>query len=328
MSSTPHVPAGEPILGPLDRIPITDGAQTRVKIQDRVVREYATAMKEQLAEGGLRFPPVILFFDGSDYWLADGFHRVLAARLAALTEILAEVRPGTGRDALLLGITANSAHGLPRSSADKRKAVALLLADPEWRQWSDQEIASRCQVSPRTVNRMRRRASEALPQMQQRKVRRGDKIYEMTVASNSPPGPAATPATDALGIPLPETAANVFAALADFHEARALFDRLTGLLDRIAQGPAGEIYRRELIQTATEDGRAGYACPALRMARGKLVAAEPYCAYCPLCHQASPGRPRITCKACGGRGWTTRAAFEACPDRDRQPLLRLRSTSN
>ena len=65
-------------------------------------------MTEQLAEGGLRFPPVILFTDGADfYWLGDGFHRVFAARKAGLTEITAEVRPGTRRDALLFGIGAN-----------------------------------------------------------------------------------------------------------------------------------------------------------------------------------------------------------------------------
>ena len=38
----------------------------------------------------------------------------------------AEVRPGTQRDALLYAISANSAHGLARTQADKRKAVALL----------------------------------------------------------------------------------------------------------------------------------------------------------------------------------------------------------
>ena len=92
-------------------------------------------MVQQIAEGGLRFPPVVLFAegegegDGPTYWLADGFHRVLAARRAGLTEFPAEVQPGTARDALLFGISANSAHGLPRTSADKRKAVALLLAD-------------------------------------------------------------------------------------------------------------------------------------------------------------------------------------------------------
>jgi hypothetical protein len=324
MSSTPNGPTGETIQVPLARIPITEDAQTRAKVRNRVVREYAAAMKAQLAEGGLRFPPVILFSDGHDYWLADGFHRVRAARLAVLTEIAAEVRPGTQRDALLLGLTANTAHGLPRSNADKRKAVTLLLADPEWRQWSNREIARRSGVDPRTVNKMRRCASEEVPQMHPRKVRRGDKIYQMTVPSNNPTGPAAPPATDTLGIPLPESEVSVFAALADFHEARALFDRLAGLLDRIAQGRAGDVYRQELLRT-TAEGKVGYACPVLRVAHGKLVAAEPYCGYCPLCHQVSPGRPRITCKTCGGRGWTTRAAFEACPHRDQQTVLCLRT---
>jgi hypothetical protein len=243
-----------------------------------------TSDRSWSGSGGLRFPPIILFRDGRDYWLADGFHHVLAARLAGLTEIAAEVCPGSRRDALLLGIATNSTHGLPRSSADKRKSVALLLGDPEWRQWSDREIARRCSLDHRTVNKMRRRASGELPQihppsgevpqMRPRKVQRGDKICEMTVAANNSTGSASAPATDALGIPLPEPQASVCAALADSHEACALFDRLAGLLERIAQGPAGEVYRQELIHTATEDGRAGYACPVLRIARGRLVAAD------------------------------------------------------
>jgi ParB-like chromosome segregation protein Spo0J len=128
-------------------------------VRPAVVREYAAAMTEQIAEGGLRFPPVILFADGSEfYWLGDGFHRVLAARKAGLTEIAAEVRAGTQRDAMLFGICANNAHGLPRSNADKRYAVTLLLADPEWSQWSDREIARRVQVGHASVSRIRRSA--------------------------------------------------------------------------------------------------------------------------------------------------------------------------
>jgi hypothetical protein len=326
MSSTMNVCVKEPILISLDRIPNSDSTQTRAKIRAHVVREYATAMKEQLATGGLRFPPVVVFSNGGEYWLADGFHRVLAARQSGLTEIAAEVRSGSQRDALLLGIAANSAHGLPRSWGDKQKAVTLLLADSEWRQWNDREIARHCGVSARTVGKVRRRASADSPQMRQRKVRRGGKVYEMTLAAtpDTLADTALSPTTDGLGIPVTEGRASVFAALTDFREACALFDRLATLLERIALGPAGEVYRQELIRTLT-DGRYGYACPALRIAHGKLVAAEPYSSYCPVCHAESPGgRPRITCKTCGGRGWTTRTAFDACPHRDRDPILRLR----
>jgi hypothetical protein len=330
MSDPADLAAADITLVPLDRIPIAEGAQTRAKVRPDVVRAYAAAMKEQLAQGGLRFPPVALFSAGRDYWIGDGFHRLLAARQAGLTAIAAAVRPGTPRDALLFGVAANADHGLPRTNPDKRKAVALLLADPQWGQWNDREIARRCRVDRTMVRRMRRRASGAERQIEERKARRGDTVFEMKVGPRGAAGaettPAAPPATDPLGLPLPEPRADVFAALSDFQEAKDLFDRLAQTLDRIARGPAGELYRREMIRTA-DNGTLGFACAALRACRNRLLAAEPYCAYCPLCHPAHPDRVRPGCKTCGGRGWTTRAAFEACAAADRQALLRLR-TSN
>ena len=144
---------------PLAQIQTDPTCQARAKIRLAVVRQYADAMKQQLAEGGLVFPPIVLFTHGSDYWLADGCHRVLAAVQAGLTEILAEVRPGSQRDALLHSISANNSHGLPRSNADKCRAVTLLLKDPEWSQWNDREIARLCGVSDRMVNKYRERPS-------------------------------------------------------------------------------------------------------------------------------------------------------------------------
>ena len=162
MDSSPNS-AVDCVLVPLDRIPTDDGAQARTRVRDGVVRDYAAAMAQQLDAGGLSFPPVTLFSDGQAYWLADGWHRVLAARRAGLTDIAAEVRPGTRRDALLFAVAANGTHGLPRSRADKRKAVALLLTDAEWGQWSDREIARRCQVDHKMVSRMRRDLSGQQP---------------------------------------------------------------------------------------------------------------------------------------------------------------------
>ena len=43
----------------------------------------------------------------------------------------------------------------PRTNADKRKAVITLLEDAEWSQWSDREIARRCQVSNTFVSNIR-----------------------------------------------------------------------------------------------------------------------------------------------------------------------------
>jgi hypothetical protein len=325
---------------PLARIPTDQGAQMRVKVRAGVVADYAAAMKVQIGEGGLRFPAVVLFSDGQEQWLADGFHRVLAARKVGLTEISAEVRPGTQRDAVLFGIWINGVHGLQWTRADKRKAVGVLLADPEWSQWNDREIARRCHVGNSMVSRMRRRLSvseTSETQITGRKVRRGDSVYVMkgapdtvngeAASAESVPGRPGNEATDALGIPLPEARTKVFAALGDFEEATGLFDRLAEVIDRIAQGPGGELYRLALMGNAS-DGVMRYFCPRLRMCRNELVAAEPYCSYCPNCHRANPERPDPRCKACGGRGWTTRTAFERCPESDRQRFLAMRTAPN
>lgn len=136
---------------PLGGIRTDGGTQARECLDDAAVADYAEAMRR-----GTRFPPVIVFHDGSAYWLAEGFHRLAAARQASLTELEAEVRPGTQRDAILYGCSANATHGVRRTNADKRNAVRRLLCDAEWARWSDREIANHCAVSNRFVGEVRR----------------------------------------------------------------------------------------------------------------------------------------------------------------------------
>ena len=78
------------------------GAQMRAEMKPDVVLDYA----EDMAAGAI-FPPVVVYFDGTEYWLADGFHRVAAARKIERETIEAEVREGTARDAIIHGIGAN-----------------------------------------------------------------------------------------------------------------------------------------------------------------------------------------------------------------------------
>ncbi|MFT5682860.1 MAG: hypothetical protein ACI8RZ_003784 [Myxococcota bacterium] len=133
-------------------IRLDGGTQQRVTINDATVAEYAEDMK-----AGAKFPPLLLFFDGTDYWLADGFHRLAAIkRLPRRRKIDAEVREGTQRDAILHSVTVNAQHGLRRSNADKRNAVETLVKDPEWSGWSNSEIARRCSVSEYLVRNIRR----------------------------------------------------------------------------------------------------------------------------------------------------------------------------
>lgn len=135
----------------LINIRIDGGTQSRAAIDDLTVDGYAELMQAAVA-----FPPVVLFFDGDEYWLADGFHRYHAATRAGLDGLVADVRPGTRRDAILYSVGANKADGLPRTKADKRNAVSTLLNDDEWKQWSDREIARRCGVSADLVGDVRR----------------------------------------------------------------------------------------------------------------------------------------------------------------------------
>lgn len=134
----------------IKKIRIDGGTQPRSNIDDNLVNDYAEAM-----QSGVEFPPVVVFHDGVDYWLADGFHRTHAARRILLSDIDADIKQGTKRDAVLYSVGANSDHGLRRSNADKRKAVMTLLEDAEWSRWSNVEIARHCAVSDMTVKRIR-----------------------------------------------------------------------------------------------------------------------------------------------------------------------------
>lgn len=128
------------------------------KIQQRLngiiparVREYAKAMSE-----GNQFPPVIVYYDGKTYWLADGFHRCEAAEQISRREIEAEVKDGDRRDAILFAAGSNAEHGIRRTNDDKRKAVVTLLMDKEWKKWSDHAIARKTRCTQPFVSKLRR----------------------------------------------------------------------------------------------------------------------------------------------------------------------------
>jgi uncharacterized ParB-like nuclease family protein len=124
--------------------------QARAELNQTTVDLYA----EQIQEGD-QFPPVVVFFDGSDHWLADGFHRYFAHQKAGKAGIEADIRNGTVRDAKLFSFGANKARGLSLTAADNRKIIALMLQDDEWSRWSNAEIARHVGVSGMTVGRIR-----------------------------------------------------------------------------------------------------------------------------------------------------------------------------
>ncbi len=141
----------------LSEIRIDGGTQSRVELNQDVVAEYAEAYS-----AGKRMPDVSLFFDGTVYWLADGFHRYFGAKKAGKESIDAEAKDGTQRDAWLYSLGANAEHGLPRTHADKRKAVLMALADAEIGQMTSRQVGEICSVSHTLVIRVRDESEQAV----------------------------------------------------------------------------------------------------------------------------------------------------------------------
>lgn len=121
-----------------------DGMQIRAEMNEATIEDYAIDLQCKRP-----FPPIVVYHDGEKYWLSEGFHRVIAARRIDLMELPVDLRKGTQKDALWNAAASNKEHGLRRTNADKRKAVATALdIDPLK---SDRSIAEWCGVSEHTV---------------------------------------------------------------------------------------------------------------------------------------------------------------------------------
>ena len=143
----------------VDEVTVDAGTQVREAVAEHVVDDYA----ERLGEG-VRFPPVVVFRDGSRYCLADGFHRLQAFRRAGRDEIEADVYVGTRADALWFALGANRTHGERLSRADKRHAIELAFRT--WPDLSQGRIARQVGCSKGYVCKVRAQVftSEHLPE--------------------------------------------------------------------------------------------------------------------------------------------------------------------
>lgn len=114
---------------PLSQIKFDPDCQSRVRLDEDTVVEYAYRMKD-----GEVFPPIVVFFDGAEYWLSDGFHRY-AARKGVVRErgeedgadILCDIRQGSRLDAVRYALSANAQHGKRRESGDYAKGYAIAV---------------------------------------------------------------------------------------------------------------------------------------------------------------------------------------------------------
>jgi len=148
----------------IDEIKTDGGTQARAGLNRQTVMQYRQIIRESDA----RWPfadPLIVYHDGENHWLADGFHRLTACReqgkYTLEIGVAVDVRQGTRRRAVLHAVGANAVHGLQRTDDDKRRAVETLLRDEEWGSWSDREIARHARVSHPFVAKVRRELHQA-----------------------------------------------------------------------------------------------------------------------------------------------------------------------
>lgn len=105
------------------------GTQMRSSIDPETVLLYSEHIRD-----GAEFPPITVFYDGRDYWLADGFHRCDAYLAAAQDFIPADIRSGSRMDAVIYALKANASNGRPRTTTDLQRAYRVAvdnkLCDP------------------------------------------------------------------------------------------------------------------------------------------------------------------------------------------------------
>lgn len=169
---------------PLCTIRLDGGTQPRAAINLQTVSDYMNDMAS-----GAEFPPVDVFYDGSTYWLADGFHRIKAAEKAGRDGIACEVHQGTQQDAQWYSFGVNKGNGLRRTNQDKQRAVKAALLHRDGAGLSDGQIAAHVGVSDQMV-RNYRRGMEPTPKVlksAKRKGRDGRTINVAKIGKASPP---------------------------------------------------------------------------------------------------------------------------------------------
>lgn len=92
-------------------------------VDPRIERDPSYA--EWLSEIFITLPPVVVFQINGQYFLSDGWYRVMAAQLRGLMDIEARIYKGSFETAQLYTATANSVHGLGLSKRDLKRAWGL-----------------------------------------------------------------------------------------------------------------------------------------------------------------------------------------------------------
>ena len=279
---------------PVDQIRIDGDTQNRSSVNDDTVADYVEIWKHDPPP----FPPIDVFYDGSDYWCADGFHRLHSAISANRVIISCKIHKGGAREAFLFGCHANARHGLRRTNADKRFATDRLLADDEWGKLPMTKIAELAGVTRRYVHQCKLLLPLLTP--------------HNGVNSSHPNGGVATdicePTTN------PEALTDDAEPRAWWHDNRSEADSyrtaLNGLI-RDLKAVKGHPGLELLVKNR------GRIIIDLNNAKAAIIGCVPHRA-CPYCHGLAND-----CTGCADRGWVDKMTFESAPKEMRDAIERL-----
>ncbi len=113
-----------------------------------------------LSEADTELPPILVH--RNSLRVIDGMHRLRAAQRRGAQTIAVRYFDGDEREAFVMSVRLNSAHGLPLTLAERKNAALRIMHyHPEW---SDRAIAALVSISDKTVGAIRRREGDNLPQ--------------------------------------------------------------------------------------------------------------------------------------------------------------------
>jgi hypothetical protein len=153
-----------------------DGGTQHRETDPYVIRQYATLMAAETA-----FPPLRVWFDGTSYWLTDGFHRLAAAEKCGFKYITAYIYHGSLEDARWDSYSANSQHGLRRKRSDIIRLIDQALKHAKASSLSNVQVAKHLGMPEATVRRWRKRLSSSLDEDGYRIVNRKGTSYSLNI---------------------------------------------------------------------------------------------------------------------------------------------------
>jgi hypothetical protein len=135
----------------LNLIHTDDAIKPRLELDRRWIEALAKAIRQDC-----KLPPVVCFYDGDNYWLADGLDRLEAAKLAEQKTILADIRQGSRQEAISYSKSGSRRNKEKQQVVDRFLELLKFMGEEEKKYWSNIDIGAYCAVSNTQVsNRMK-----------------------------------------------------------------------------------------------------------------------------------------------------------------------------